>query len=187
MLPFDSANYAPEVASLLALDGDGHRPMELFPRACASAVARDLLLRASPRHLFPGARAPEAALSGLLLYFSCLTEAHDLLHRFTSLDGAFWHAIMHRMEGDLSNAAWWFRRIPSHPVYPALLSEAVRLGYPASGHWDPFAFIRFCESSASSGGELAGRVQLAEWQLLFDYCAAPVQAGAPLRERAAAR
>jgi len=174
LLPFAPDTYGPRVADILALahSGPGLRPMELFPRACASETVRDSLLKTDARELFPGARDPESALSGLFLYFSCLTEAHDLLHHFATVDGAYWHGIMHRMEGDAYNAEYWFRRVGSHPVFPSLYREASQLGY-ASGHqWDPFAFIRFCETSTQAGNdELARRVQLAEWQLLFDYCA----------------
>jgi hypothetical protein len=79
---------------------------------------------------------------------------------------------MHRMEGDAYNAGYWFRRIGRHPVFPALARKAARLGYGDGGTWDPFAFIRFCEAAPGTKDEdLARRVQLAEWQLLFDYCA----------------
>jgi hypothetical protein len=41
--------------------------------------------------------------------------------------------------------------------------------------WDPFRFIDFCERARQMPGstdeQLAKAVQLAEWQLLFDYCA----------------
>jgi len=188
LLTFHSDSYSPAVADILALDGRGARPMELFPRRCESETVRRQLLKADARELFPGARDPEAALSGLFLYFSCLKESHDLLHRFATIDGAYWHGIMHRMEGDGYNAAYWFHRVPAHPVYAPLARNAAQLGYGAGGEWDPFAFIRFCETSArEKQDDLAKRVQLAEWQLLFKYCATP--AGNALRsvERAAAR
>jgi hypothetical protein len=46
----------------------------------------------------------------------------------------------------------------------------------AAGHaWDPFAFIEYCESARRRPGskeeQVAMKVQLIEWQLLFDYCA----------------
>jgi hypothetical protein len=188
LLPFPSDSYSPAVAGILGLAGGGERPMELFPRNCASETARQLLLKADARGLFPGARSPEAALSGLFLYFSCLAESHELSQRIDTPDGAYWHGIMHRMEGDGSNAGYWFRRVPTHPVYAPLARHAARLGYGSAGEWDPFAFIRFCESSArEKQDDLAKRVQLAEWQLLFDYCATPAGSGLGQAERAEAR
>jgi hypothetical protein len=186
LLPFNPDSYGPEVAHILSLDGGsnhsgGDRPMELFPRACASEAVREMLVKGDVRALFPGARDADAALSGLFLYFSCLKEAHDLVHAFDSGNGAYWHGIMHRMEGDAYNAGYWFRRLGHHPVFPALAREAAQSGYGeayvknhAENAWDPFAFIRFCETAPGSNHEdLARRVQLAEWQLLFDYCASP--------------
>lgn len=171
LLPFDPDTYGPRVAGIFAQDGG---VPDLRPRGCTSETVRELLLKADARDLFPDARDPESALSGLFLYFSCLTEAHELLHRFATVDGFYWHGIMHRMEGDAYNAGYWFRRVGRHPVYPALHREASQLGYAQGREWDPFAFIEFCEASARAGdGELAKRVQLAEWQLLFDYCATP--------------
>jgi hypothetical protein len=189
VLPFHPDNYGPEVAKILLLrlddnDAGGARPMDLYPRSCASEAVRGMLLKADARALFPGARDPESALSGLFLYFSCLTEAHELLHRFATVDGAYWHGIMHRMEGDAYNAGYWFRRIGAHPVFPALQQEAAQLGYRQPGEWDPFAFIRFCETSRGTKDEdLARRVQLAEWRVLFEYCAAPVHAGSRVAAR----
>lgn len=158
--------------------------MELFPRRCTDDAARTLLLKADASELFPGARDASAAMSGLFLYFSCIQESHDILHTFGSIDGAYWHAILHRMEGDGGNARYWFHRVPGHPIHTRLQQDAAQLGYRNSGHWDSFAFASFCESAPGTKQEdLAKRVQLAEWQLLFDYCAAPVRAAG---DRAAA-
>ncbi len=151
--------------------------MELFPVKCSNEAVRRQLMEADAAELFPDARDPQAALSGLFLYFSCLKEAHDLLHTFGSIDGAYWHGIMHRMEGDAFNANYWFRRIPGHRMFPVLHREAAQLGYDTGPMWDPFAFTDFCETSARSHDDsLAKRVQLAEWQVLFDYCAGPARA-----------
>jgi hypothetical protein len=173
-LPFHSDTYGAEVAKILSLDDarDGARPTDLYPHACTSETARTILLKADAAQLFPGARDPESALSGLFLYFSCLKEAHELLHTFNGIDGAYWHGIMHRMEGDAFNAGYWFRRIGRHPVFPALQREAAQLGYAPGREWDPIAFTGFCERRTDE--DVARRVQLVEWQLLFNYCASPV-------------
>lgn len=138
-----------------------------------------MLQAAKAKALFPNGRAPEAALSGLWLYFSCLEESHSLSQEISSSDGSFWHGIMHRQEPDAGNSAYWFRRVGTHPIFPKLNEAAKALGYATGSHWDPFRFIDFCEDSREHPGseteQLALRIQRAEWQILFDYCASPAE------------
>jgi hypothetical protein len=174
-MSFNPQLYGERVARILALDGSGERLMPLASGSCSSEEAREILGRSSARDLFPGAPAPEAALSGLWLYFSCLDESHSVSQRLETAEGSFWHGIMHRQEPDAGNAAYWFRRAGRHPVFEPLVQAAAGLGYPAGARWDPFAFIDFCEKArakpGSPGEHLALQVQRAEWQLLFDFCA----------------
>jgi hypothetical protein len=90
---------------------------------------------------------------------------------------------MRRREPDYANAAYWFRRVGTHPVYEPLRAEAVRLavGAPARAAfltgqraWDPFAFVDLCEASCQETApchDLCRQVQRAEWELLFAFCA----------------
>jgi hypothetical protein len=178
MFSFDPKAYGDTVAAILALDGNGERLMPLALGECSSAAAAAQLRGVKARDLFAGSRAPEAALSGLWLYFSCLDESHSLSQDIGSPEGSFWHGIMHRQEPDPGNASYWFRRVGTHAVFPALRDAAEALGYSCGSRWDPFAFIDYCEQARRKPGsateQLALRVQLAEWQLLFDYCASPL-------------
>lgn len=115
-------------------------------------------------------------MSGLYLYFSCLDESHAIAQDLDTPEGSFWHGIMHRQEPDAFNAGYWFRRVGNHPVFPALAVAASELGYSSvNTRWEPLAFIDYCETARKRPGsteeKLAIQVQLAEWQLLFDYCA----------------
>ena len=174
---FSAEAYGPEVAAILALDGGGERLMPLAGGACSSPEALASLRAAGVRTLFAAARAPEAALAGLYLYFSCLDECHAIAQAIATPEGSYWHAIMHRQEPDPGNSGYWFGRVGAHPIFPALLEAATALGYPAGARWDPFVFIEFCERARlrpdSTDERLALAVQRSEWQLLFDYCAAP--------------
>jgi hypothetical protein len=171
----DLSSYSPRVAEILKLDGGGERLMPLAGGTCSSAEAYRQLKGADARDLFPGARAPEAAMAGLYLYFSCLDEAHSIAQAVESPDGSFWHGIMHRQEPDAGNAGYWFRRVGKHAIFPELRDAAAALGYAAGSTWDPLAFIDACEDARqhpdSDGERLMQRVQLAEWQLLFGHCA----------------
>ncbi|MCS7026183.1 MAG: hypothetical protein NZV14_15390 [Bryobacteraceae bacterium] len=183
---FDAGRYGEEVASILALDGGGFRLMPLAEGRCSSEAARERLRKVSARVLLPQARAPEAALSGLWLYFSCLEESHALSQQIPTAEGSFWHGIMHRQEPDPSNAAYWFRRVGAHPVFVPLAEQAATLAsqfpnasFSVNARWDPFRFIDFCEQArrhpGSAAEQLALQIQRAEWQLLFDYCASPAK------------
>jgi hypothetical protein len=178
---FDPSQYGSEVHSLLDLDGAGERLLPLEAGSCSSDSARQILKTKSAAELFPEGRAPDAALSGLWLYFSCFTEAHQIAQDIESAEGSYWHGIVHRQEPDPGNAAYWFRRTGPHVIFPQLHAAAAGLmsgspvHFPLKESWDPFAFIEFCENARKQPGSNAERtareIQRAEWQLLFDYCA----------------
>ena len=176
-LAFDASRYGGTIEQILALDGGGNRLMPLVCAECSSAPAKAALAAKRSADLFPGALSPEGALSGLWLYFSCFDECHSVCQDLPSAEGSFWHAILHRQEPDAGNASYWFHRVGRHAIFPALAARARELGFPGNGDsWDPFAFVDFCERARKAGGNTAEHrtalaVQLAEWQLLFDYCA----------------
>ncbi len=181
---FDSRRYGEAVQRILALDGDGVRPMPLGG-GDAPAEALQAMREARADRLFERSYSAEAAMGGLWLYFSRLEEAHTIVQNVPGAEGSFWHGIVHRREPDAGNAAYWFRRVGRHACFPAL-AEAARevlrrypgLGYVVGSEWDPFAFIDFCEQARRAAGPEAMRaameIQLAEWQLLFDFCARPL-------------
>ncbi|MBZ5595507.1 MAG: hypothetical protein LAP39_24955 [Acidobacteriia bacterium] len=167
---------------LLALAENGERLMPLAEGACCSDAARRRIQGAKAGDLFPGARAPQGALAGLYLYFSCREEAHEAAQSDSSAEGSYWHAIVHRQEPDPGNSSYWFHRVGEHPVFPRVLEAAGAIGAEHldatlrfSEAWDPFAFIEICEQARRRPGSALERaaleIQRAEWQLLFDYCA----------------
>ncbi|HUJ50546.1 MAG TPA: hypothetical protein VLW25_10115 [Bryobacteraceae bacterium] len=170
------------MAQILALDQDGNRLIPLVSGGSSPKEAHAALAKQKASDLFPHASAPEAALAGLWVYFSCFEQAHEIAQDIPTAEGSFWHAILHRQEPDPGNAAYWFRQAGSHPVFADLANAATRIagqfpeaGFRLDGRWDPFAFIDFCEQARRLPGTRAERaaleIQQAEWQLLFDYCA----------------
>ncbi len=125
----------------------------------------------------------EACRSALWLYHDFLDESHTISQSIETTTGSYWHGIMHRREPDFSNAAYWFRRVGRHPVFPALAAAAREIAQQAESieradwlrsieSWDPLAFIDLCETVYATPGpdhELCRRISLAEWQLLFDH------------------
>ncbi len=183
-MPFDPNAYRPDVSRLLALDGNGARLIPLVAHTSSSPEAQRVLSQKTALDLFPNSFAPDAALAGLWLYFSCFEQSHRIAQDIHSAEGSFWHAILHRQEPDSGNAAYWFRRVGTHPVYQNLFSAAESIltqhaeaEYRQGPKWDPFAFVMFCERARQQPGSSSERaaleIQRAEWQLLFDYCARP--------------
>jgi hypothetical protein len=140
--------------------------------------------------LFAGAKVKDRSLakcchSGLWLAFDFLDESHRISQEISTVEGSYWHGVMHRREPDYANAKYWFRRVPQHPVFASLELEAARLYQQHESSdpraeflehvdgWDPLAFIDLCEAIARGKarcGQLAREVALAEWRLLFGFC-----------------
>jgi hypothetical protein len=172
------------VAEILALDRNGKRLIPLVSGVCTSGEAQVRLRNQKASQLFVDAYAPEEALGGLWLYFSCWNECHQIVQNLETPEACFWHAILHRQEPDAGNASYWFRRVGSHAIFPDLCRAAsgVLTSHPnaefrSGDRWDPLSFIAFCERAYKQPGSPSERaaleIQQAEWQLLFDYCARP--------------
>ncbi len=178
---FQSAHYSPAITALLDRNGGGRRALPLVRKPEFSVPAEKTLVAAKAPELFPDAFAAEAALAGLHLYLGDWARAHEVSQNIDSPEGRYWHAIVHRMEPDASNAGYWFRALGQHPIFGQLWREARAIvamhGLPltAGENWDPFAFVKICGEGAARPGSALERaacdVQLLEWQLLFDYCA----------------
>jgi hypothetical protein len=170
-MQFNPNAYGPEVARILALDGNGERLMPLVHGPCSPPQAKAAIEALAHRKSLP-----EAVIAGLYLYFSCWDEAHEIAQDISTPEGSYWHAVVHRQEPDAGNAGYWFRQVGAHPVFPALRERAAQIGVDFGPAWDPVAFIDLCERARQEPGSEMERkaleTQRAEWQLLFDYCAA---------------
>ena len=64
-------------------------------------------------------------LAGVWLLHDYLDESHTISQRIDTPSGSFWHGIMHRREGDFSNAKYWFRplRPRDKTAYLAVIAQ----------------------------------------------------------------
>lgn len=131
------------------------------------------------------ARSLEGARVALFYRAGEWEKAHNAAQDLETLEGSFWHGILHRHEGDWGNAAYWFRRVGRHPVYPQIRDDASDILGKNLGHrwqvgadWDPLRFIDWCKEAASGGALTDKRaaeiivtaIQAAEWRRLFAWC-----------------
>jgi hypothetical protein len=125
-----------------------------------------------------------ALLSGLWLWHDCLDESHKVSQQLHTTSGSFWHAIMHRREGDFSNSKYWYARCENHPILPTLAAQAhdaidpfpadTRVLKITARGWNSDAFVDLVEEVYDSPDDprhkLAVALQQLEWRTLFDYC-----------------
>jgi hypothetical protein len=157
------------------------------PDAGARAALDALTTKSAFAHAkFADRDLAACCLSGVWLLHDFLDESHKLSQEIDTPSGSYWHAIMHRREGDFGNSKYWFRRVGRHPVFGPLGERAhmaaslrdanASLGETrlrVGGEWDPLAFVDLCEAVARGRRheiDLCLDIQQAEWELLFDYC-----------------
>jgi len=114
----------------------------------------------APRH--PTAVSlPAAFRAGLWLLAGDLDASHEISQSDHSPQGSFWHGIMHRREGDFSNAKYWLRRIGRHKVFDQLARTQ---------YGDPYRFVDRCEQADDATSQSLMAMQWLEWQHLFLFC-----------------
>lgn len=101
--------------------------------------------------------------AGLWLYVDQLDRSHKICQRHEGdPTGCFWHAIMHRLEGDFSNSIHWFRKADGHRATASLKPN----GY------DPVMLVRQAEAAHRRGETPQDLIaaQREEWFALFAWC-----------------
>ena len=178
--PDDEGRQVVAATVLDALDGDGPLLVRSRPSRPAALIDWSLVF---PRAGWPALQCLCAGVWQVLdawdASHEAAQEAEDQGERSLS---PYWHAIAHRREPDPGNAAYWFRRVGRHAIFPTLAAEARHLSGPddpaalarclPGGSWDAMAFISYCGDAArrpGSGAErLARRLQRAEMVLLLE-------------------
>ena len=114
--------------------------------------------------LFPGGYEDVdmagCCLAGLWLLHNFLHEGHEICQDIDTPAGSFWHAIMHRAEGDYSNAKYWYRMAKTEPLHDAISDAA----------GEPYDANALVDRVASDGAASVHRLITAEWEALFNHC-----------------
>ena len=166
MSSFDPQGYGPEFGQVLQIDR-----RRALDGGVAETTQFDTLAAMSVESVFGHVTLADdemarCCLSGVWLLCDYLDESHTISQGIPSSSGSFWHGIMHRREGDFSNAKYWFRKVGDHPVFEKLAAAA------GQSEWDPFAFVDACQQAVRGQGdaERCRQLQQAEWEALFDFC-----------------
>ena len=99
-----------------------------------------------------GSRSDELR-SALWLAAGDLDRSHGISQGIENADGSFLHGIMHRREGDFSNAKYWFRRAGSHAIEHTIASETGQL------YADAMEFVNQCQQAVSHGGNDSDEIE----------------------------
>jgi hypothetical protein len=160
MPELDAALLSPRAREIHAADPGAYS--RLVVTGAAPSRARGLLAGVTPDQLLSvpvkDRAAADALLAGLWLWHDALDESHAISQGIETPAGSFWHAIMHRREGDFSNAKYWYARCHNHPALPDDPGSLVDL--VARVHRDP----------AHPEHARAVELQRQEWGALFEHC-----------------
>jgi hypothetical protein len=173
--------------------GEDEAYARLVVRGSGSAKGKQLLgdVKAAQLVSRPIAdrQAADALLAGLWLWHDWLDESHHISQAIASPTGSFWHAILHRREGDFGNSKYWYARCKTHPVMRTIAVGATPiLGAPStreqgvigskisfSNGFDPDGFVDWVEEVHSRPNDpsyaAAVQIQKLEWRALFADCA----------------
>lgn len=154
VLPFDRA-----MRSLVPVQGASPEVLEVVQR-----VVDD-----------PSLDGHDAIKAGLWLYVDELDRSHAYSQDLHTPTGSFWHAIMHRREGDFPNSKYWYRKAGAHPAMSHIdLAGGGSASGSAMAGYDPYEFVdRVARANARCESDSPDLVAMQhhEWRALFEWCA----------------
>ncbi len=121
----------------------------------------------------PALKGKQTIAAGLWLYIDDLARSHGISQNLNRPSGSFWHAIMHRREGDFTNSHHWYRKAGKHPVLTRIDSGGGGAGAGTGiGSYEPHAFVDRVERAVAQDSESTDLVamQRLEWIALFEWC-----------------
>lgn len=188
------ATYTSAIAEVIEKLETGNPLPTLVPQKAWSSELTDALETATLDDLFEGESLKnttfaEAIKSGLLLWNDALDASHNISQGLANQTGSYWHGIMHRREPDYPNSKYWFGRVGTHPIFPALRERALELfketadpsdalteigeAIAAQEHWDSYQFVDWCQAAEDNADSDVTRflqqAQAEEIKLLLVY------------------
>lgn len=161
-MTFDKTSYGPVLATLLEVDRE-----RAIDEGTPNESVREQLVTLTIKSAFAHTRVVDedsarCCLSAIWILHDFLDESHTISQSVDTAEGSYWHGIMHRREGDFSNAKYWFRSTGEHVIHEQLDDD-----------WDPARFVDDCQMALREDASELGscrELQRREWELLFDHC-----------------
>jgi hypothetical protein len=99
----------------------------------------------------------ELVRGGFYYAANAMGRAHALFQNADFPEGAYWHGMLHRREGDFPNALYWVRRAGRIPELAGLAG------------FSPAAFVEACAAAAARGEEPPHllEAQRREWEAMM--------------------
>jgi hypothetical protein len=117
--------------------------------------------------------AGDEVKAGLYVLNDDLERAHELAQAHEGDKTCdYWHAIVHRREGDFDNAKYWLRQVGRHPVL-----SRVHDGGPSAA----LAFVDRCRDATPADRPALEAIQKREILGLIEYARGPTDAVDPKR------
>lgn len=132
------------------------------------------------REIFPlvkNKKYGHICLAALMFAQDYIWEGHEIVQDYPDFEASWWHAFMHRMEGDYGNSAYWYRRVGEPSEYSDLFDKVRALSLDCevafiqdSSSWDPFEFNGLINKYRKSNEESLLAIHKLEFNCLFEIC-----------------
>ncbi|MDD7984450.1 hypothetical protein PQO01_05745 [Lentisphaera marina] len=101
--------------------------------------AQELMKESSKLKALNGVQK-EMLESAFYLAWDCLDEGHEIISNIGDLEASYLHCVMHRVEGDLPNAGYWYRRSSACDLHDDLADLVANLVPNSAVFSDPVEY-----------------------------------------------
>ena len=158
-------------------------PVPIKPKRGDSRVFQQI--RSFDWNALGGSKNSDLLQAGALWLHGFLPESHVIVQGNHTAEGSYWHALMHRSEGDFGNSMYWFRKVGKHAIFPELFIQVKSLRASSSEssnplkktenffEWRPEWFVDLCELGYRGQYKelkLLREIAAIEYNLLMKYC-----------------
>jgi hypothetical protein len=161
------------------LFGDSDLLKKLLPTEPSNASHLIAIRAATDLEISGGRPISDSARFPLVraaLFYACdaIAESHRIVQDAGGDEGAYWHGMIHRREGDFDNARYWFRRAGILPFFGELHHQAgnVAAVVASQSNWDPYLFTGLCEQDRFGDTDARSgllKLQRIEFDVAFGY------------------